>query len=70
MKKLTKEEKSAACYALARNDSFTRGNVTMFMLLPGEYCVQKTVGTPGPENRVITKSWSEALSSFEVFQED
>lgn len=67
--KLTKEEKSAACYALARNDSFTKGNVMMFMILPGEYCVQKTIGAPGPDNRVITTSWNEALSSFDKFLE-
>lgn len=65
--KLTNDEKFLASCALMRGDHFTRSNVLLCMLLPGEYCVQKMDGAPSSKNRVITHDWNEALSSFEAF---
>ena len=56
----------ASC-ALLRGDHFVRNNVLLFMIDPGEYCVQKMDGPVTAENRVITRSWAEALNSFETF---
>ena len=51
-------------------DTFKRSNVLLFPLLPGEYCVQKADGPVTDENRVITRSWVKALSSFERFLDE
>ena len=64
---LSNEEKLSASIAMLHSDQFTRGNVLMFPLLPGEYCIQKTSGPVSEENREITTSWAEAISSFERF---
>lgn len=64
--KLTTEDKITASCAVLCGDSFTRGNVTMFMI-DRDYCVQKMDGAPSSENRVITDRWSEALHAFEAF---
>lgn len=68
--KLSKEEKIAASTAMVIGDTFKRGNVLLFPLLPGEYCVQKADGPVTDENRVITRSWVKALSSFERFLDE
>lgn len=65
--KLSMEAKNSASTAVIIGDTFKRGNVLLFPLLPGEYCVQKMDGPVTDKNRVITRSWAEALSSFEQF---
>lgn len=65
--KLSNHDKLTASIAMLHGDQFTRGNVLMFPLLPGEYCIQKTSGPVSEENRVITTSWAEAISAFERF---
>lgn len=65
--KLSKEERIAASTAMVIGDTFKRGDVLLFPLLPGEYCVQKMDGPVTDKNRIITRSWIEALSSFERF---
>lgn len=65
--KLTNDEKFKASCAIMRGDQFTRGDVLLFMIDPGEYCVQKMDGPVTSSNRVITRSWEEALCSFEAF---
>lgn len=65
--RLSMEEKNAASTAVIIGDTFKRGNVLLFPLFPGEYCVQKMDGPVTDKNRVITRSWAKALSCFEQF---
>lgn len=65
--KLSNEDKLSASIAMQQGDNFTRGDVLMFPLLPGEYCVQKMAGPVSGENRVITTSWVDAIYAFERF---
>lgn len=65
---LTNEDKFEASIAMCQGDTFKRGDVILFPL-DGEYCVQKTVGPVSDRNRVITRSWAEALNAFEMFME-
>ncbi len=65
--KLTNTEKLQASRALLCGDHFVRNNVLLFMIDPGEYCVQKMDGPVTSENRIITRSWAEALNGFEAF---
>lgn len=67
---LSNEDKLSASIAMQQGDTFKRGDVLLFPLLPTEYCVQKTNGPVTGENRVITTSWSEAISAFEKFWEN
>lgn len=66
---LTNDEKLAMSTAILRGDTFKKGDVLLFPLDPGEYCVQKTDGSVTDRNRVITRSWDEALLNFELFLE-
>ncbi len=66
---LTREDKFEASTAMCRGDTFRRGNVILFPF-DGEYCVQKTIGPVTNENRIITRSWDEALNAFEMFTEE
>lgn len=68
--KLSNEEKLSASIAMLQGNNFKRGDVLLFPLSPGEYCVQKMNGPVSEENRVITTSWSEAVSAFERFLEN
>lgn len=63
---LTNDEKLAMSTAILRGDTFKKGDVLLFPLSPGEYCVQKTDGPVTDKNRVITRSWDEALLNFEL----
>lgn len=65
---LTNEDKLEASIAMCQGDTFRRGNVILFPLDSG-YCVQKTVGPVSDRNRVITRSWAEALNALEMFME-
>ena len=65
---LTNEDKLEASIAMFQGDTFRRGNVILFPL-DSEYCVQKTIGPVSDKNRVITRSWAEALNTFEMFAE-
>jgi hypothetical protein len=65
---LTNEDKLEASIAMCQGDTFRRGNVIL-LPLDSEYCVQKTIGPVSNENRVITRSWTEALNAFEKFTE-
>lgn len=67
--KLSNDDKLSASIAMQKGNNFTRGDVLLFPLLPGEYCVQKMNGPVSEENRVITTSWAEAISAFEKFWE-
>ena len=64
---LTNDEKLAMSTAILRGDTFKKGDVLLFPLDPGEYCVQKTDGPVTDRNRIITRSWDEALLNFELF---
>ena len=66
--RLTNKDKYEASTAMCRGDTFHRGDVILFPL-DGEYCVQRTVGPVSDENRIITKSWDEALNAFEMLSE-
>jgi len=69
--KLSNEDKLAACIAIRRGDSFTRGNVTMFPLGSiAEYCVMQMIGAADKCKRTITTNWSEALKKFEEYAEE
>lgn len=63
--KLSNTDRLLASIAIRNGDTFRRGEVLLFSLLPGEYCVQKASGPVTDENRIITTSWGKALSSFE-----
>lgn len=64
---LTDDEKLAISIAIHRSDTFRKGDVLLFPLDPGEYCVQKMDGPVTDKNRIITRSWDEALLNFELF---
>ena len=64
---LTNDEKLAMSTAILRGDTFKKGEVILFPLDPGEYCVQKMDGAVTDKNRIITRSWDEALLKFELF---
>lgn len=64
---LTNDEKLAMSIAILQSNTFRKGDVLLFPLAPGEYCVQKMDGPVTDENRVITRSWDEALLNFELF---
>ena len=66
---LTNDEKLEMSTAILRGDTFKKGDVLLFPLDPGEYCVQKMDGAVTNRNRVITRSWDEALLNFELFLE-
>lgn len=63
---LTNNEKLAMSTAILRGDTFKKGDVLLFPLDPGEYCVQKMDGPVTGRNRIITRSWNEALLNFEL----
>lgn len=65
----TNDEKLAMSTAILRGDTFKKGDVLLFPLDPGEYCVQKMDGPVTSRNRIITRSWDEALLNFELFLE-
>lgn len=64
---LTNDEKLAMSIAILQGNTFKKGEVLLFPLDPGEYCVQKMDGSVTDENRIITRSWDEALLKFELF---
>ena len=64
---MTNDEKLAMSTAILRGDTFKKGEILLFPLAPGEYCVQKMDGSVTDENRIITRSWDEALLNFELF---
>ena len=64
---LTDDEKLTISTAIHRGDTFKKGDVLLFPLAPGEYCVQKMDGPVTDKNRIITQSWNEALLNFELF---
>lgn len=64
---LTNDEKLAMSIAILQGDTFKKGEVLLFPLDPGEYCVQKMDGAVTDKNRIITRSWDEALLKFELF---
>lgn len=66
---LTNDEKLAMSTAILLGDTFKKGDVLLFPLDPGEYCVQKMDGPVTDRNRIITRSWDEALLNFELFLE-
>lgn len=68
--KLTNEQKLALSVAMLQGDQYVIGDAMMFPLSPTEYCVQKMAGPVTDENRIITKSWDEALKAFEAFLDD
>jgi len=68
--KLSNEDWLSATITVLNGDTFRKGNVLLFPLSPDEYCVQKAVGPVTDKNRIITQSWSEAISSFEKFLEE
>ena len=64
---LTNDEKLAMSTAILRGDTFRRDSIILYQIDPGEYCVQKMDGPVTDRNRVITRSWDEALLNFELF---
>lgn len=68
--KLSNADRLSASIAICKGDTFRRGDVLLFSLFPGEYCVQKATGPVTYENRIITTSWGKALSCFEQFLGD
>ncbi len=66
---LTNDEKLAMSTAILRGDTFRRDSIILYQIDPGEYCVQKMDGPVTDRNRIITRSWDEALLNFELFLE-
>lgn len=64
---LTNDEKLAMSTAILRGDTFRRDSIILYQIDPGEYCVQKMDGPVTDRNRIITRSWDEALLNFELF---
>lgn len=64
---LTNDEKLEMSTAILRGDTFKKGDILLFPLDLGEYCVQKMDGPVTDRNRIITRSWDEALLNFELF---